>query len=178
MKNGAVNYNPEPNGGRSDPTMSKNRCLPHKPQSQAELNRRAESVERLAIGHTTIVPLSLTLSPRPAQIGLPKGEHLLLPTPANQPKLPWKSMKLRSTIYPKYEISQQHQDSNHPRIMTRGRVEGEMMAPTLPFWASTMELHASPAHLPYIPPTHRSVQNGHELPTKIGCSTPDSWINT
>ena len=41
-----------------------------------------------------------------------------------------------------------------------------------------MELHASPAYLPYIPPTHRSVPNGHELPTKIGCSIPDSQINT
>ena len=54
-----------------------------------------------------------------------------------------------------------------------------MMAPTLQFLASTrMNPHACPAHLPYISPAHRSVPNGHKILTKIGCSTPYSWINT
>ena len=57
--------------------------------------------------------------------------------------------KPRSTICPKYEISPHRQDSNQPRATTPVQEEGGMMAPTLPFRASThMKLHSSPAHLP------------------------------
>ena len=111
-------------------TTLRNSCLPHKPQLHAEPNQRAEGIERQDIRNTTKVPLCPNLAPRPAQIGWPKGEHLLPLPPANQSRRLWKLMKLQLTIYPNTKppnFGQHHQDSKYLKAKTLALVEGEIM---------------------------------------------------